>query len=80
MALGFQRIIKNPPSQIPFFRKRCEKPIVFGPTKIIIYFWCPPRAFQNIDPQITKIPTFQNVILCSVIDIGTIFAKSHSCF
>ena len=39
-----------------------------------------PRAFQHIDPEITKIPKFQNVILCFVVDIGTILAKIHSCF
>ena len=45
---------------------------------MIICFWSPPppsRAFQNIDPENTKIPKFPNVILCFVIDMCTIFAK-----
>ena len=53
----------------------------FGPTKIIIYVWCPPpRTFQHIDPEITKNPQFQNVILCFVVYIGTILRNSIHVF
>ena len=61
----------------------------FGPEKIIILFWCRPGfpiiqtltiRTCSIDPKITNIPAFPNVILCFVIDIGIILVNIHFCF
>ena len=49
--------IEIPPSWIPFFWKRLEKPMVFGPNKSL-FCWCPHRS-QHIDPNLLKqIPKF----------------------
>ena len=42
-----------------------------------LFIFGDPRVFQTIDP---KVPELQDVILCFVIDIGTILTKSPFMF
>ena len=71
----FQNVSRFHHRKIQFFMKALWEDDCFGPTKIIMLFWCP-WGSQNIDSKIIKISIFQtNVILCFVADLGTILAK-----
>ena len=44
------------------------------------FFWSIARQDILYWSHFLLIPNYQNFILCFVIDIGTIFAKNHSCY